>query len=471
LYVAEVLRHCGDTYHDFSTEVLLYWMRSIVTPESKLRFQHILTKALLKIDSSNKLLYNLPFVSERSQISLSEFKASRESLITQVLLNIRKAVDNRESPAIDADTRRQAVGLLNEIMQSMKMHVKALDNNEKNSYTKFVHKVLSAMQAYTVAIKPLDVFFTDSPAFPLNIFDPEFIVGKLKGYGLTLTTPGGGTKLVYFVLNMTQRTAFQQNESTKTYFKDTLYTVLSDFSWIGYDEKSRLREIMLQAIFPAYWELAVLHSLGELAAQPFFEVTEKLMDDACIELAFYRDRSSSLSNSMAAMLKSLQISIEPVVDGPALLESSKVLNILSSVFRICTASASAIDAMRHSDTFAACFEQCVSSLRFFFRLSAFLGQFILSNTIGPDPRTNPDISDIPYSPEAQITKIKDIMLTELQSTLNNPAYALHVNAVDSKTAKDRLWIALKSFQEQLAWFDSKVIRKRVVKEPFKIAFK
>lgn len=93
--MAQVILADVEHYRAQRSLFLLHWMTSLVERESMLKFQHVLTNAVLNHDPSNPLLKNLPFLfSVRKgvySITLWEFSARRLSLISSESLRLQLA--------------------------------------------------------------------------------------------------------------------------------------------------------------------------------------------------------------------------------------------------------------------------------------------------------------------------------------------------------------------------------------------
>ena len=164
-----------------STQVLGMWMSALVERTSMLKFQHLLTAALLNQDPENPLLRNLPFLRDQEEeeedgggviITLEDFSQRRLSLISSILSNMRehlKEIQDEErggqrpwEVSIKGQEYRE---LIERLMASMKANYQELGDGSAESargaYVHFVQCIVSFLQEYTQDICPIDPFFIE----------------------------------------------------------------------------------------------------------------------------------------------------------------------------------------------------------------------------------------------------------------------------------------------------------------------
>ncbi|RMX92625.1 hypothetical protein D0868_13309, partial [Hortaea werneckii] len=166
-FLALVIRNEGAAGHEVRTAVLRSWLVSLLEREASLKYQHLLTTALLNHLEGEPLLENLPFSKDsrihRFGLTLHDFRQRRLSLISSVLSNMRQRYHaTRSFQTMDLQEIRQSYAqLLKDLMHAMKSNYQDLQSSNDTSianptvtgnYVEFVQHVISFLQQHTVDI-------------------------------------------------------------------------------------------------------------------------------------------------------------------------------------------------------------------------------------------------------------------------------------------------------------------------------
>ncbi|KAF8473981.1 Mus7/MMS22 family-domain-containing protein [Kalaharituber pfeilii] len=325
-YMSKVIELSKEAYAGNKTIFLRYWFRTLVERKSMLKYQHEYTNAILNCDPGNAVLENLPFAKGETgiyNITLSEFENRRMSLISSVLANMRISYDI-SSPSMAPCLRREYTTMLQSMMDSMRENYVCLQTQwttsnttissaaKNDDYVLFVQQVVELLQQHTIDIVPVDKFFTDSSAFPLPATDPTYVIGKLRNYGLKLSSPRAHKQLTAFFQTVCERAAV---DGQQEYLVDQLIRALTGEQErggkIGGDTPPTLRAFFLHTVFPAYMECAYLpDQAGWILATPIIRAATHIISriqedvDSC-GLAGAKSVISSLSVWLKAALMAL----------------------------------------------------------------------------------------------------------------------------------------------------------------------
>ena len=321
-FLAKIIQEASGVYEECKGHIFKNWVRSLVERESLLKFQHQLTTAVLNLDRDNPLLVNLPFSVNGSinayGISLAEFRDRRLSLISSMLVNMRESLDfSTYHNLFDRALKRQEyVEILKTLMTSMKNNYQELGHGSqvRGAYVEFVQKVVEFLQQYSAEICPVDQFFTDSAAFPLPVKDPTYVVGRLRNYGLRLQEGRTLKQLATFVQASSERACV---DGQQQYLIEQLHTAMSKNFENGDQSKPTLRSFLIQAIFPAYLEVAMSTSCGWLLAMPILEALRRTMSCIIGDLDGANGRSvDSVETTFMTLCGSVQNCMTHVVNVP-----------------------------------------------------------------------------------------------------------------------------------------------------------
>ncbi len=260
---------------------------------------------------------------------------------------MRKSIERTEmsSLADAAQLRSHYAQLLKQLMSSMKTNYQTLqdDKNEGTSYVSFVHNVIGLLQQHTTDITPIDRFFIDSIAFPLPAADPTYVVGRLRNYGLRLSTPGTRIhkQLVTFFQAFSERAAVDDQQALLV---RQVATAISDTYEAGESGIPTLRGFLAKVIFPAYIEIAVTTDTGWIMGRPILQVAiqlfTRLMEDV--------DGSSECSvlaclSILSSLLASFDKASGHVIAHPELVREAYILSTFTLIFEAVTAGLSVFD--------------------------------------------------------------------------------------------------------------------------------
>ncbi|MCJ1350087.1 MAG: hypothetical protein MMC33_000068 [Icmadophila ericetorum] len=333
-FLATLMMKDDGVYKEQKTAFLTSWVESLVERESLLKFQHLLTEAILNTDRDNPLLANLPFwtdpVSGKFSISISEFRNRRLSLISSILSNLRESLDFRVYHNLDEVSvlRAEYVEILKQLMTAMKHKYQELGHgsNIQGAYVDFVHNVVSVLQQHTGDIFPVDRFFTEPSTFPLPAKDPTYVVGRLRNYGLRLQDPKALKQLSSFIQGISGQAVMNAQQPSLV---NQLQEALSNNFEDGEPRKISLRSFLMQAVFPAYIELAFNTSCGWLLLVPILEAVKLAFENIFQDVdGFCLGGMKSIAASVGALIGRLHISTERLIDQPASLKNPVVLKAL-----------------------------------------------------------------------------------------------------------------------------------------------
>jgi len=312
--------------HDFNTALLL----SLVDRESMLRFQDRLLHAIVTVDKANPLMKNLPFfrdpISGNWDIASDTLRARRLALISSILSNMR---DDLHTTAVEsmtevAEVRRAYTTMLQEFMLRMKGNYLQLQQGATvtGAYVDFVQKIVQFLKQYTGDICPVIPFFTDSVAFPLPSKDPTYVVGRLCGYAPKVMEPGTSKQLSVFIQTVVQQAAADNQQQ---YLVSQLTTAVCSSETPAAD-RTLLRSVLLQGIFPSYLEKSFSTGPAFLIANPILRCLRPILDTMIFDLRITQpDSVSSIMNSILAVAHAFIRGTEHLTDTPTHFRQPHVL--------------------------------------------------------------------------------------------------------------------------------------------------
>lgn len=417
-FLSTVIEKEPDCYREHKTFFLTSWIASLAERESLFKFQHHYTAAILNADLQEPILKNLPFWTDRKtgsfEISAQDFRERRLSLLSSLLSNIRQSLGEAsyyqlsQAPQLKQDYRN----LLKHLMAVMKKNYQELGDvsTVRGAYVTFVQQVIQDMQQHTADICPIDPFFIDSTAFPLPATDPTYVVGRLKNYGLRLHESGTPKKLAMFMQAVSERAAV---DGQQLYLIDQLHVAMSNSFEDGDATRPTLRAFLVQAVFPAYIELAFSTSSGWILADPILQalrrVSERLLEDVD---GFNKGSVASTTSIFALLFASMQTSMELLVDHSGLLEQATTLRTLTSSFCMIT---SALPSLNYLVGLSKPAQDLIPSVMFFKSFALFAAATILGYEDTPLPYTDTaedNASGLAYAETRQFA------LSELRETLS-----------------------------------------------------
>ena len=348
-FLAKIIQEASGVYGECKDHIFKNWVRSLVERESLLKFQHQLTSAVLNLDSNNPLLVNLPFsvngATNEYGISIAEFRNRRLSLISSILANMRESVDfsNYHNLSDRALKRQEYVEILKTFMTSMKNNYQELGHGSqmRGSYVEFVQKVVEFLRQYSAEICPVDQFFTDSAAFPLPVKDPKYVVGRLRNYGLRLQEARTLKQLATFAQASSERACV---DGQQQYLIEQLHTAMSKNFENGDPSKPTLRSFLVQAIFPAYLDVATSTSCGWLLAMPILEALRRTMSCIIGDLDGANERSvDSIETTFMTLCGSAQNCMTHMVNNPEQIMRPTLLRTSTALLSVIRAALPTID--------------------------------------------------------------------------------------------------------------------------------
>jgi hypothetical protein len=326
--------------------ILSSWLISLVEREAMLKYQHVLTTALLNRHAHEPLVRNLPFSMARAgryEVSMTEFRQRRLSLMDCVLSNMRHSFDKAmyDQPHLIQALRRQYMSLLKQIMQAMKnnyLDLQAAGQNEvadghvQGAYVEFVQHVVSSMQQYTAEICPVDRFFTDSTAFPLPSTDPSYVIGRLRAYVPKLSESRKRKELAMFILTTSERAAV---DNQQPYFVDQLTAAMTGVLERGNHRTPNLRHVLFTAVLPAFIESALSTACSWILVKPILQACGHIASDLLYNVILEDAGSVDVAmETLLALLHSLGHPLELVVMHPGQTRLPHAQTILAEIFAV-----------------------------------------------------------------------------------------------------------------------------------------
>ncbi|KAI4184720.1 MAG: hypothetical protein L6R41_004554 [Letrouitia leprolyta] len=380
-YLAALVEIDKEVFEDHKQTLLKAWASSLVEREVLLKYQHRLTSSLLNTDLDDPLLVNPPFwaIDGRFHITLCEFSERRLSLISNMLSNMRKTVEqhsNRKGPeATDLKTHYKEI--LRVMMNTMKSNYRQVDqgNDIRGSYVNFVHGVVELLQQYTLTICPIDRFFTDASSFPLPATDPQYVVGQLKNYGMRLQDLRTPKQLSIFIQSVSERAAV---DGQQVYLVEQLVSVMN--VKVGRDSPlgSDLRSFLITNIFPAYIDAALSISCGWIMSLPILQALRRVFSSIMTDVnGFDEARVTSVSTTIFSVLLKFQRSLNSVLDHTSIMKQPKTLKITASFFATITAVLPTLDYLCR---IARDWRNARSLMKYFRSFALFVAQSLLDQT-------------------------------------------------------------------------------------------
>ena len=287
-FLASVITTDVTVYSSHRINIFTTWAYSLVERESLLKWQHILTNALLNANEHDELLTNLPFSKNVSKncydITAEELSDRRLSLVSSLISNIRLALRSKDSNPNRSKVvlQQEYKGILKGLMYAMRQNYEELGQGSALSgdYVEFVHHVIQNLQEHTSSIIPVDRFFTDNVTFPLPSSDPAYVVGRLRNYGLHLQEQGTPKQLAIFLQSLLERSVLDGQQGN---FSEQLHSVLSDVRE-GLGSKSNMRKFVIDVVLPTYLRAAFQYPCGWVLATPLLDALEKSFGELYVDL-------------------------------------------------------------------------------------------------------------------------------------------------------------------------------------------
>ncbi|PGH12832.1 hypothetical protein AJ79_04056 [Helicocarpus griseus UAMH5409] len=334
-FLTKLIEMDGAFYTECKQPIITNWIKCIVERGSMLKYQHLLTSAVMNVDGADALLENLPFSKNpstgRYEISLQEFSQRRLSLISCVLSNMREHISEDLSSRAVQSTRGQYRGLIEALMGAMKSNYEELGkvDSAHSSYLDFIHRVVSFLQQHSQKICPIDPFFTNPNTFPLPTDDPTYIVGKLKGYAVRLTSSKVANELFTFLQLVSERAAV---DGQQTYLVDQLYSAMAETTEPGERHQSNIRFFLVHCIIPAYVEICLIAPGAWILVRPLLQsLTRILMDSIQFINACDVHNISSFVGAMICYFEAVDNALRLLVDHPGLLDEPHIVLTVTSL--------------------------------------------------------------------------------------------------------------------------------------------
>jgi hypothetical protein len=367
----------------FEDKILSVWLVSLVERNSMLKFQHVLTSKLLNFIPDNPLVQNLPFWKEKDNtyhINLENIKSRRLSLLSSIFANMQSLYyDSQTLSSSSESIKQQLTTILKETMNAMKKNYLELrqGNDFGGAYVSFVQELIGFLHQYTVGICQVDRFFTQSSEFPLPEQDPEYVVGKLRGYGTRLKEQGTVHTVAHFLESLCERAVLDdQIVFLIAQLKRATENAVEDGSTLS------LRTILLQAIFPAYIDNALSSNAGWLLCLPVLPVLSHLLRSSIYYMN--SNNSENLSTTADILMTSLSTiyqSVQIILQDTQLLKHAHILRILGLLFQVASSALSPLDYIQR-------LSGIVSPARRFVQFFCEFSLFCAESVLGLAPRSS-----------------------------------------------------------------------------------
>jgi Mus7/MMS22 family len=357
-FLASCIEKDGHFFMDCRLQILEIWSSCLVERTSMLKFQHRLTEVLLNGDEGLLLFKNLPFYrreDHRYHITLPEFTDRRISLISSLLSNMREHLEELEDNGSNSrlfETRDEYRQLVIALMLSMKENYQELGQSGKvaqGQYVEFVHCIVGFMQQHSQAICPLDKYFTDPACFPPQQRDPEYIVARLKSYGVRLPSQKAAKALVTFLQSVCEVAALDDKQDDLV---DQLSACMDDTYESGNVNKPTLRFFLFQCVFPAYIEWSLNHAAAWILVIPIAKTVSRAAHKLLCDIDINdHDCIVSVNSIFCVILQSIQKGFRSVFDHPGYFQDPPALVILQSFIQMMSSMLPVLDYINRNDSY------------------------------------------------------------------------------------------------------------------------
>lgn len=345
------------------------WLMALVEPEESFRFQDDFTAAILNAAAEHELLSNLPFYRDSNgkfQIHQGISKARRLGVLSSILSNMSSLSSTQ--PLL----RTEYATYLNDIMTAMKGNFLAMHRNDLNraTYVEFIHRMMEHLQQFASNLCTIDTFFLNAGTFPLPEDDPGYVTSKLKGYG---ENDHGGvmTRLISFFQSVSER-------SIADNFSRRFACQLQEAMNAGIEGASTgsctLRSILLEGIFPSYFQSMFTTPCGWLLAQPMLHATAAVFRTLHYKFELTSTKAlSSIASMISVVLAELCQAVESLIEHPQMLRQPSSLTCLRLITMIMAAAVTPLVIVRRIRGFGT---SAVTALMFFKSFTCFCLQFM-----------------------------------------------------------------------------------------------
>jgi hypothetical protein len=350
--LAKILEADPEAFDALKDVLRSAWLKCLVERESTLKYQHLLTAALLNVPSEEPILQNLPFSKTSSDaaylITLPELRQRRLGVISSVLSNMLQHYNMAflDRPQDLPELGRDYAKLFRQVMDAMKSNYQDLqlshsndtaDSTVQGAYVIFVQEVVGFLQQYAIeGICTIDRFFLNSSAFPLPVDDPTYVVGKLKKHGSKLAEARTRKQLATFIHNISERAAIDQQQP---YLTDQMYRAMSGTIESGDSNMPSLRHVLLTSIIPAYLDNAIDDNATWILALPMIEASGKTVSDLMYDTDFENeDGVAAAIEQVGALLSSVQKSLARLGEDRQRSSLPHVLKTATAMLNLCHAS-------------------------------------------------------------------------------------------------------------------------------------
>ncbi|KAF2668268.1 hypothetical protein BT63DRAFT_479682 [Microthyrium microscopicum] len=355
--------------------VIRTWLVSLVERVSRLKYQHELTSSILNSDASDPLLSNLPFWKDKDgqyRLTFTELQSRRLALISSLLENMSLIHDTRHMHFAPTLNQTEIKACLKAMMEAMKSNYKEMKQKDSTSgdYIHFVQQIISLLQQYTAHIVAVDRFFTDDTTFPVPAHDPAYIASQLLSYNNKLRDDSTIRKLIFFLLPLAHRAAKENQHDRLTCQLIAAMTHGSEDA-----PTPTLRAVLLQAVFPAYIQLAISSPCGWLFARPIISASTDVLNTMIYKFTHSdpAGRATALT-SLSATLSVLHSTLQPLLHDLRTLRQPHVLRVLAPLIRLASAVLPTLIYLQRMMHVGA---ECMNSVQFMRAFTVIIAQLLM----------------------------------------------------------------------------------------------
>lgn len=420
-FFSSLIETNAHVYYENRLTLVKAWLDSLVERQSLLKFQHRFTTVLLNIAPTDPLLLDVPFCksgsSGRIDMTAVDLSDRRLALISSIFFNMRVSLDNAHmDPDLDVNQLRQEYKeLLKHLMAAMKQNFSELGQSShmRGAYVDFVHFVVELLQEHTATICPVDRFFTDNVSFPLPTSDPNYVVGKLKSYGMRLSDAKMQKETVVFLQSVSERAAL---DGQQKYLIGQLQMAMSTSSKDA-ATKLALHQLILKAVVPAYLQIAIENPAGWILAMPFLKALQWVFEKIHMDLnSCDKDSLDQCLSLLTGFLNYIRMAVSPLKDTSDSFGHAFILNILTACYQAIIALLPTLDYALLFTSYEA--RGLALETVSFFKTFATYVNTIIAPIIMIEPPPVDDLWSSDAIIDVQYSEVHKFAFDELQTTLN-----------------------------------------------------
>ncbi|KAL9059872.1 MAG: hypothetical protein Q9162_000942 [Coniocarpon cinnabarinum] len=327
-YLASLISKEKQIVAEQGTLIQSAWLESLVEQDSKLKYQHLLTSAMLNASDTEPLLHNLPFAKDETtelfNVCRDELRLRRISLLSSLISNIRQIWEDSwalASNRVAQQARDSCVTLLKSLMTAMKRNYLDIETGSAahSTYVEFLQRIVEMLQQHVSSIPAVEIdkFFTDPSTFPLPAGDPHYVVGRLRSYehGPGLRDESIQKKFVKFVEALVERAAIEEHMDALT---EQIVSAVEGLKPVHDTARQGLWSMVIGTLAPAYLHVRREgNSCSWLLTSPVLQAAKHLLLGLLYKrnLGDYESAHSALP-AVHALLKAALATLNLEKDGP-----------------------------------------------------------------------------------------------------------------------------------------------------------